>query len=206
MTNYIWLDHGIKLYNPEPIQLGGLKCTYCGGTVIGSLKHELIRTKRQLPAGATDMHIYDEEKRSIESYTCSTCKGLCGGYSEYVRPCTRCHRETIRANVALTWPDLPVQLSLKNHSESVSNSSSGCTLCVKCRVCEQPLNSRDIVDARVVTEYGYLGDATLTEHYYSHVQCVGRLIAGVTSSHQKMRQKKIAENKGPKKSPWWKRL
>ncbi len=206
MANFIWLDHGVKLQNSEPLQLGGLKCSYCGGTVIGSSKYELIRTKRQPPAGATDMHIYDEEKRSIESYICSNCEGHSEVHSRHVRPCTRCHRETIWANVALTWPELPIQLSLKNYSESVSNSSAGCTLCINCYVCKEPLNSRDIVNARVVTEQRYSGDATLTEHYYSHIQCVGKLLSDVASSQQKIRQKNVPTKEVSNKRPWWRRF
>lgn len=191
----------ITFRGPNPIPLSGCECKYCGGTLLGTIRQETSKVKRQPPLGAVDLNLYDEHITTYETYTCERCKAVSTsppGFSYtlreslglVVKPCCPKTKECILPEQALTLPLLPLKLVTHKDKNGFGENSPSeyfkCTSCLPCHVCGQPLQSREIVYVwRSKYVYPSSRDNYSTDHYYyAHNSCGVALLDKVTKDDQ----------------------
>ncbi len=209
-------DGRVTIYSLFPVTLKSKECTYCGGPISCKMWQERERVKRQPPPGAADLNIFDEFVVLKESWFCGGChagspevisKNRYGslGTDYYhnssgimLRRCAGAENGAVDQDHALSLPEFPVSLTSGKSSDGEGNSHShSCTNCLKCYVCGNLLQSRDLVYA--IDSSTGIGIYDTSESYrYAHKQCGPSLLPKLYA-HYEQEEKKLM----PRKKKWW---
>lgn len=141
-------------------------CSYCKS----KMTLRMATVKRKVPPGSKDLGLSDE----MMCWKCLKCEQTS---REGISVC-QCGKEILEQGLPelSTIKDVPIWLIGSHNWDmgvGVYNKGAGCTSCVKCEICEQPLASYDF--ERNQREHNALnGESRRTYYSYSHSKCVER--------------------------------